>query len=225
MSHDQKPPPKFIDARLALALLAVVVALVFAQLGWVLWASHQHYGEGIRILSAAAEKGSDPNAMARRIFLLASGEQITTFKAAAFGVSALLALIGGVFILNGATAAYNLGVNGRPEPGSMSATLQTTSPGLVIVTLSMALAAFTVHNQSSLKDHTDWDLHGARPSATSPPGVPSPKKPTSEQLDELIEELDGEDASNRLPPTIPSASVRSPAAPVPSTTTEPPSNQ
>ena len=214
LSDLQKEPAKFIDARVALGVLAVVVALVFAQLAWVLWTSHQHYGAGIRLVTEAAAKGGDPNAMARRIFLLASGEQITTFKAAAFGVSALLALIGGVFILNGATAAYNLGLAGQPEPGGLSATLQTTSPGLVIVTLAMALAAFAVSNKSSLQDQTDWDLHGDRPTqAGGTPVSTASAKPPGEQIQDLIDELETHQTPDGSAKVSPSASDRVPPVP------------
>lgn len=203
MDDPPKETAKFIDVRLALVVLVVVVGLVFAQLYWVLRTSYEHYGEGIRVLTAAAAKGANPNAVARRIFLLASGEQITVFKAAAFGVSALLALIGGVFILNGASAAYNLGLSDQPGKSGISATLQTTSPGLVIVTLAMALAAFAVHDKSSLQDQTDWDLDGRPPMAA--PSEGAHVKPVTQQIDELVRELEARNGAEPADPGLPAA--------------------
>ncbi len=156
--RDMGNPVPYISAHVALGVVAGTVIVMFLGLGAVIWQSSTHYGAGIEIIRIAASNGADPNAMARRVFLLASGQQITTFKAAAFGVSMILALIGGVFVLNGASAAYRLSFD-RPEGSSgLRTALETTSPGLVIITLSMMLAAFTVHSKSTLQDHQDWDL-------------------------------------------------------------------
>jgi|GEM_PF-4228707 len=144
-----------IPATLAFGALAVVAAAVVAALGWILYSSHTSYGIGLDLVrEAATTKGYDPTSAARRIFFLSSGQQVTAFKVAAFGISALLALVGGVFILNGAEASYRLGLS----HGGIRSALETTSPGLVIITLSMALAAFTLGNKSQVRDQEDFDV-------------------------------------------------------------------
>jgi hypothetical protein len=146
------PLVEVISAPTATFMVMAITVLIVGLLGFALWSAEQSYGSGIALVTQA--KGYDPTSAARRIFLLAGGMQITMFKVIAFGISTLLALVGGVFILNGSTAAYQLNLS----KGDAGGALVSTSPGLVIMTLAMGLAAFTLNSKSDISDHTDMDV-------------------------------------------------------------------
>jgi hypothetical protein len=133
--------------------------------------------------------------MTRRIFLLASGHQVITFKAAAFVISALMFFVGAVFVLYKAEAAYDL----RTESDTLKASLSTSSPGLVIITLSAALAIATLYAKSTITDHLDFDL--APPAAAAsiepspdasanvPPVDRAAEENTSREIQQTLEAL------------------------------------
>jgi len=134
-----------------LALLVVIGAILFG-LYELVRQSASMYGFGIEIARDAAKSGvGKPSPMVRRIFLVATAHQLVSFKAMAFGISAVIAVLGALFVLTGVQASYRLGGQSQDLKGS----LQTSSPGLVLVTLGCALAAWTLSSKSSLRDPPD----------------------------------------------------------------------
>jgi len=164
------------------ALLLMLILVLIVGLWIVIGQSHRDFDRGIEIATLGYSQGQNASAMTRRIFLLASGHQIVTFKAAAFVISALMFFVGAVFVLYKAEASYDL----RTESSALKASLSTSSPGLVIVTLSAALAIATLHEKSNVADHTDFDLLSPGASATVPP--PPTATTTTPRVDRAAED-------------------------------------
>lgn len=152
----ETPDGDRISGRLALSVIAAFGLVLVASLVTIAWSSHAHYSQGIEAVIAHGANADHATVVARRVFLLASGNQIVLFKAIAYGMAIMLALAGIVLVLNGAKAVYSL-TAGNPKAG-VSQALTTTSPGLVVITLAAALAGGTLASKSSLQDHRDWDL-------------------------------------------------------------------
>lgn len=151
-------PAETISARAALRVIGAFGFVLVASLVAIAASSHAHYSQGINAAIDAGENVDQATVLARRVFLLASGHQIMLFKAIAYGMAIMLALSGIVLVLNGAKAAYEL--SSEDEGLGVRHALTTTSPGLVVITLAVALAAGTLASKSSLQDHLDWDLQG-----------------------------------------------------------------
>ena len=132
------------------------------------------------------------SAMTRRIFLLSSGHQIVTFKAAAFVISALMFFVGAVFVLYKAEAAYDF----RGESNTFKASLSTSSPGLVIITLSTALAVATLYAKSNVTDQADFDLAAPAPTESAERAASASTKPRP------IERSSEEDFRRQLQQTL-----------------------
>jgi hypothetical protein len=164
------------------ALLLGLIGVLLTGLWLVIAQSHADFGKGIEVATLGYSQGqSDPTAMARRIFLLASGHQIITFKAAAFVISALMFFVGAVFVLYKAEAAYDL----RTESNTVKASLSTSSPGLVIITLAAALAIATLYAKSNVTDQPDFDLPAPQAAGSvGPPPAPSGATPSIDRAAE-----------------------------------------
>jgi hypothetical protein len=174
----------FIPVGLLLALILVLILGLWS----VVAQSHRDFGRGIEIAGLGYSQGQNATAMTRRIFLLASGHQIFAFKAAAFVISALMFFVGALFVLYKAEAAYDL----RTETSSLKASLSTSSPGLVMVTLSAALAIATLYEKSSVADQPDFDLAPAptnsAPAAPSASSVPPLDRAAEHDLNQKIQQ-------------------------------------
>ncbi len=174
-------------------LLLTLIVVLIAGLWQVIEQSHGDFGKGIEIATLGYSQGENATAMARRIFLLASGHQIITFKAAAFVISVLMFFVGAVFVLYRAEARYDLST----ESSSLKASLSTSSPGLVIITLAAALAIATLYSKSNVSDHSDFDLgdvgptKSATPTAVPSSTVPAVDRAAEKDLDQRIDEVLG----------------------------------
>lgn len=186
------PLVEVVSASTATLMVMSITVLITGLLGFALWSAEQSYGSGIELVAQA--KAYDPTSAARRIFLLAGGMQITMFKVIAFGISTLLALVGGVFILNGSTAAYQLNLS----KGDVGGALVSTSPGLVIMTLAMGLAAFTLNSKSDISDHADLDVR--QPPVVKPVGD-STSADAAEYIKQAQAELSAESVGTPVEPS------------------------
>src|SRR5262245_52555652 len=111
--------PHVIPPRVAFAAVVAVAMAIFGSLGWVLYSAHASFVLGLRLVEKAANNGYNPTSVAWRIFLLASGEQMASFRVIGFAVAALLALVGGIFILNGAEVTYRAGLSAAGARGAL----------------------------------------------------------------------------------------------------------
>jgi len=74
------------------------------------------------------------------------GLDAAIIKSSALFLGYLLVFTGALYVLRSATAAYQLSV----KTGTQNGTLQTTSPGLVIITLGVLLITVTIVTKSEL---------------------------------------------------------------------------
>ena len=143
-----------LDGRLFLlvsTMIAVLTLLFVAGLA----AQWQTYHAGIQ----AALSQAEPDHAAVLAYSRALGAAI--MKTSALFLGYLLSFTGALYVLRSATAAYRLSVAG----GGKSGHLQSSSPGLVIITLGVVLIAIAIFAKTEI-NYTAGNED--RPSVSSP---------------------------------------------------------
>jgi hypothetical protein len=137
--------------RLAAIVTTVLLAGTAAFLWHVVAQSAEMYGLGIKIAETAFnDRAADPVAMTSRIFVLTTAHEVVTFKAASLFLSAILTSLGSLFVLSRVSVAYDASVAGS----ELTASLKTTSPGLVMISLGCLLIVVTITSKVSVQDGT-----------------------------------------------------------------------
>jgi hypothetical protein len=150
-----------VDKRIILtvsAMLALLAALMVLCLG-LQW---QKYESAIQL----AVHSSPPDHAAALSYSRAF--DATLIKTSALMLAFIVVFLGALYVLRTATAAFKLGLGGKGFTG----TLQTASPGLVMVTLGLVIVAIAVLARS--------DINYSAPTYAMPPSAGA-NNPTAEQ--------------------------------------------
>lgn len=141
--------------------LMVIVSLILALLAGLMITSLSHqwskYNEAIDVALGSREPAQLPNAArtgpdhaAALTYARALDE--ASIKMSALMLAFVLVFLGALYVLRTTTSAFHLGINNAPA--GQSGTLETSSPGLVMVTLGLVLVAIAVLHR------TDIDYQG-----------------------------------------------------------------
>jgi hypothetical protein len=139
---------------------ALVVALLTGVAAWLVFGhldSTSNYRDGIEMAQTyfsrhSHDDGFRPDLSLLYVMSLARASDAQFTKASALFLAYLVILLGSLFTLKGIQAAYRLRVAGA---GKVSA-LETSSPGLVLITLGTILVATTFMTQSTFDTHFTW---------------------------------------------------------------------
>jgi magnesium-transporting ATPase (P-type) len=166
---NSEAPSEMLDWRLFSVVCGILVMLtvLFVFGVWVQWKGYQ---EGI---NAALAEGTKDHA-AILSYNRALGAAIV--KTSALFLGYLLVFTGALYVLRKASAAYRLSTKASGFEG----TLQTSSPGLVIITLGVLLIAVTILTKSDVEyTAPSWQLLPA-PGANESDSQPVEQKPSLE---------------------------------------------
>ncbi len=204
----QTPFANIEKGALYIALYGVLVAL-FVGLWLLTKQSADLYGKGVGIaLDGYFHRHADPSPMTRRIFLLVSSHEVVTFKMAALAIASVIVVTGALLVLKGVEAAYHV----TGESGFWKGTLQTSSPGLVMITFGCALVAWTLSSKSSVADPSDpgWPVvqsdKGPEPPRAGQPPRETPPPDGRTDPPNPVPSASGKGTEGRTPPTTPSTS-------------------
>lgn len=140
--------------------LAVVLAGLLILLIWGVARSQKNYATGTEMARTLFEEMATNSSMPYRpdVAMLynmqySRASDAATIKYVAVFLGYLIVLIGAIFVLYGAKAFYKL--ESEHMQGNKSS-LETSSPGLVLVTLGSILVAVSLFNKSSFDVSVDW---------------------------------------------------------------------
>lgn len=150
----------------------VVVVLLLAAAGAFLYntvaESRSMFGRGIQ-LAEQTLSASRPELATHEIFVLSLAHQVVAFKATALFVGAMIAVLGGLFVLRTSEVRYDLSAAGA----GWKLSLGTSSPGLVMISLGCALVAVAVVSKVAVQNEVPIlapiaPAHAPNPSADQP---------------------------------------------------------
>jgi hypothetical protein len=141
VENDRASTTASISGRVLGVLTAAVMLVVVVVLSVGLWVQLRSYNQLIPVLTSA----SAPSAPA--LIAVSRSLDAAIVKTSALFVAFLLILLGGAYTLRVGEAAFKVSVGGDVAKG----TLQTASPGLVIVTLGAVLVAITILKQQTVE--------------------------------------------------------------------------
>ena len=130
------------------ALLGLLSTLLVASVA-LQW---QKYDSVIRV--AAVESPPDHSA----VLCYARALDAAVIKTCALMLGFTVVFLGALYVLRTTTVAFSLGLSGKGYNG----TLQTTSPGLVMITLGLAIVATTVLTKADIDYHAPTYLPQAQ---------------------------------------------------------------
>jgi outer membrane protein OmpA-like peptidoglycan-associated protein len=158
-----------LDRYLLIIVSTLMTALALILIGH-LWFQLQNYRRGIEL----SLMPGDPLGHSALI-TYARALDFTVVKTTSVFMGFMLVFVGALYLLRVAEAAYSLGL----QSGESKASLQTTSPGLVLATLGVACAIFALYEKSTITLEQSPVMKGV-PTPTievQPPGSqPSSKK-------------------------------------------------
>jgi hypothetical protein len=152
-----------LDAALTARLFVVVSVVLFllgALLVFNLWFQHANYQTAITI----AEKEQPPSH--DHIVSYARAWDFAVVKTSSLFASFLLVFVGALYVLRAGQSSFSLKVAGTGTSGA----LESSSPGLVMIALGVALAVLTLYKETTIRTTTTTTT--AAPSA----GLPQPDR-------------------------------------------------
>jgi hypothetical protein len=121
---------------LVVSLILIAITALFVVGLFVQW---QGYNAGLQVaLTPPVDHGA--------ALSYSRGLDAAIVKSSALFLGYLLVFTGALYVLRSSTAAYQLSL----KTGNQAGTLQTTSPGLVIITLGVLLIVVTILTKSKL---------------------------------------------------------------------------
>jgi hypothetical protein len=135
------------DTYLSVGLFAVVVTLlmvVIALLSLNIYFQGQNYSSGIR---RALEESGSARVNHTVILTYSRAADFAITKTSALFLAFALVLTGALYVLRTATDRFALSVEGHATKGS----LETSSPGLVMITLGVVLVVFVLSSRSPVE--------------------------------------------------------------------------
>jgi hypothetical protein len=134
-----------LENRFLYIVLAAVTAFILLGLGWYAATVSSTYGEAIRTLR---EPDATLATWDRFLLMLtfARAQDFGLVKGGALLLSFVVVILGMLIVVRGTQVTYRL----KLAHGSAKSALETSSPGLVMVTLGLALALGIVMTQSTI---------------------------------------------------------------------------
>ena len=138
------------EKMLMYALLIIVIAFVGYILITGINTSHDDWARGL----ALADHAQDPNGM---VLLSARGFDFLLVKASAVLLAFIMMALGIILVIHGAEATYILRVQGE---GAKAGALETTSPGLVLVTLACVVIIVAIVSKTTIETTKTFEPQG-----------------------------------------------------------------
>ena len=155
--------------------LFVVVCMILASLAGLLGASlifqHDNYSRGIAAALSSITK--DHNS----VITYSRAWDFAVVKTSALFLAFTLIFVGALYVLRVAETRYALSMEGQRVKGS----LETSSPGLVMLTLGVILVGLVLYSKSTVEYHPNPEPVAIMPTTISP--IPIPAEIPSSQVD------------------------------------------
>jgi len=141
---------------LTLTLVATMILLIFAAR-----ISHADYAGVMNLVEHGAGDGHRASSAGELTFAFLSARAWDAFalRGGALILSFLTVLTGALFVLKGVQSTYNLRLAGK----GLRSTLETSSPGLVMITVGSVLFAITILSQSKFSTNIGPDASPEQP--------------------------------------------------------------
>ena len=133
------------------AVLTLIVTGMAYALATVGRTAGANYGLGLRIARRVFVRDQQSSGLSLAYVLqLSRAYDFVIVKSAALFLGYTVVVVGCMFVLKGVEASYRL----QLARAATRSTLETSSPGLVLITIGAALVAVTVMVQSTIQIHT-----------------------------------------------------------------------
>jgi hypothetical protein len=164
------------DASLTLAIFVVVCLILLCLiglLGFSLYFQHNNYSNGV--LAALRGQRSDHNS----IITYSRAWDFAVVKTSSLFLAFMLIFVGALYVLRVSESRYGFTLEGKEVKGS----LETSSPGLVMVTLGVVLVGLVIYSKSLVDYRPSSEAIGESPVSNDVPQSTGdiksvPKNPT-----------------------------------------------
>jgi flagellar basal body-associated protein FliL len=149
---DLEAPPPAANPTFLTVVVVLVLLLLFVLIGYGFWMADKNTRRIDAFFQESARQGQPqlpPNLMLAYLTSSSDYEAALFVKSIALVTAYVLVVLGCLFVLQGTQAFYRLGL----RHGEIRSALQTSSPGLVLITLGCALVVFALfaHTTSDVK--------------------------------------------------------------------------